>query len=274
MSWNEDYIITSLWQAGTCRPHDPAGDLRYRASRRTRRLNPEEGTAPRDRRDPQLLPHERAADLLRLGHGVQPARHRPLGAQLQVHQLLRLVRRVPSERVRAQGAEPEGVLVHRGDLQLPAGAQGGRRLRGPSRAGRQGHVPDVRRGDRAARARARTGGGVPFGIAPPPAGFEDRHDPARERGRRAQRAERDGTRERLRRAHGARACRWARRRRGGADAVRRLRTDDVLHRGRGGLEGARDGDGRSGHQGDAEDRSARVRDRRGHHASRHAGRSR
>ena len=36
-------------------PHDPAGDLRYRASRRTRRLNPEEGTAPRDRRDPQLL---------------------------------------------------------------------------------------------------------------------------------------------------------------------------------------------------------------------------
>ena len=140
-------------------------------------------------------------------------------------------------------------------------------------AGRQGRVPDVRRGDRAARGRARARGGVPVGLAPPPAGFEDRHDAARERGRRPQRAERDGSRERLRRADGARARRRARRRPRGADAVRRLRADDVLHRRRGGLEGAREGDRRSGHQGDAEDRSARVRDRRGHHASRHAGRS-
>ena len=236
-------------------------------------VDPEEGTAPRDRRDPQLLPHERAADLLRVGHGVQPARHRPLGSQLQVHQLLRLVRRVPSQRVRSQGAQPARVLVHRGDLQLPAGAQGGRRLREPSRRGWEGHVPDVRRGDRAARERARAGGGVPIGLAPPPAGFEDRHHPTRERGGRSQRAQRDGSRERLRRAHGACACRRTRRRRGGADAVRRLRADDVLHRGRGGLEGARDEDRRSGHQGDAEDRSARVRDRRGHHATRHPGRA-
>ena len=73
----------------------------------------EERTAPRHRRHPQLLPDEREADLLRLGDGVQPARDRPVGPQLQVPQLLRLVRRVPSERLRAQGA---GLARERFDL--------------------------------------------------------------------------------------------------------------------------------------------------------------
>ena len=41
--------------------------------------------------DPHVLQDERAADLLRRPDGVQPARHRPVGAQLRVHRLLRLL---------------------------------------------------------------------------------------------------------------------------------------------------------------------------------------
>ena len=52
--------------------------------------------------DPALLPDERDAGVLRLRHGVQPARHRPMGPQLQVRQLLRLIRRMASQRVRAR----------------------------------------------------------------------------------------------------------------------------------------------------------------------------
>ena len=62
---------------------------------------------------------------------------------------------------------------------------------------RQGRLPDVRRGDRGARRGARARCRVPDGVAAAPDGLEDRDDAARQRGRRAERAEHDGPRHRL-----------------------------------------------------------------------------
>src|SRR5918997_1366675 len=78
-------------------------------------------------RDPRVLPHQRDADLLRVADRVQPARHRPLAAQLLLRQLLRLVRGQPPARVRARRAPIPRVRVDGGRLQLPARAQGGAR---------------------------------------------------------------------------------------------------------------------------------------------------
>ena len=138
----------------------------------------------------------------------------------------------------------------------------------------QGGVPDVRRGDRAARGRARARRRVPAGVAPPPDGLEDRDDAARQRGRRPERAEHDGSRHRLPGvARSSRPTRGPRRGPRRADPVRRLRADDVLHRERGRLAGGREEDRRPRHQGDEADRAARARDRGRDHASRHAGRA-
>ena len=112
------------------------------AGERTRRRALDTDLA-RDQRDPPLLPHERDADLVRLGDAVQPARDRSLGSQLHVPQLLRLFRRCSSERVRAHPCRTADIRVDRGDLQLPARAQGGHRPRSRRRP-RQGRVPDVR----------------------------------------------------------------------------------------------------------------------------------
>src|SRR5439155_20973503 len=78
----------------------------------------DERRAPRHLGDPPLLPYERDPDLVRVRDGVQPARHRPLGAALRVRQLLRLVRRPPPERLRAAPRGAAGVRLDRGDLQL------------------------------------------------------------------------------------------------------------------------------------------------------------
>src|SRR5215218_3305699 len=145
--------------------------------------------AARDPRDPRVLPHEPDADLLRLADGVQPARHRPLVARLLLHQLLRLVRGQPPARVRAEGAAVPRVRVDGGRLQPPARAQGGARPDRARRPGRQGGVRHVRRRDREGGRRGRAGDRAPVRRAAPPARLEDRHDAARQRGRRAERAE-------------------------------------------------------------------------------------
>ena len=115
--------------------------------------------AARDLRDPRVLPHQPDADLLRLADRVQPARHRPLAAQLLLRQLLRLVRGHPPARVRAAGAPVPRVRVDGGHLQLPARAQPEVLDRvAQRRARRQGRVRDVRRRDRGGGRRGRPRG--------------------------------------------------------------------------------------------------------------------
>ncbi len=110
--------------------------------------------------DPPLLPPQRGPDLFHLGDQLQPARPRRVGEELQVHQLHRLLRRPPPERVLPVRAAARRVPVHRGHQQLPAAAQGGDRLHQAARRQAQVRVPDVRRGDRdvCPRSWARTSG--------------------------------------------------------------------------------------------------------------------
>ena len=219
MSWNEDYIITSHVTRRDERPHDPARDLRYRACRRTRRLTlkkgPLRGIAEirsffRTNERPIYFVSATAFNLLGIDRWVRNFKFINYydsfdGFHPNVF--------VPKERSPREFSSIEEIcnylLAHKEVADFVE----------PPRSGRQGHVPDVRRGDRAARGRARAGGGVPIGLAPPPAGFEDRHDPTRERGGRAQRAEHDGSCERLRRARcssraprGSATTSWCRRR--------------------------------------------------------------
>ncbi len=56
--------------------------------------------------DPDVLPHQRDPDLLRRPDRVQPARPGPLGAQLLVHHLLRLLGRRSSAGVHPAGDKP------------------------------------------------------------------------------------------------------------------------------------------------------------------------
>src|SRR5829696_7229070 len=149
----------------------------------------EDADAPRDSRDPRVLPHEPDSDLLHIADGVQPAGHRPLVARLLLHQLLRLVRGKPPARVRAEGAAVPRVRVDGGRLQPPARAQGGARPDREGRPGRQGGVRHVRRRDREGGGRRGVGDRAPVGRAAPPARLEDRHHAARQRGRGAERAE-------------------------------------------------------------------------------------
>ena len=71
-----------------------------------RRHGGDAADAARDLRDPRVLPHQPDAGLLRLADRVQPARHRPLAAQLLLRQLLRLVRGQPPARVRPAASGP------------------------------------------------------------------------------------------------------------------------------------------------------------------------
>ncbi len=185
--------------------------------------------AARDLGDPGVLPHESDAGLLRLSDGLQPARRRPLAAQLLLRQLLRLVRGQPPARVRAERAAVPRVRLDGGHVQLPARPQGGARPRRARRCGWQGGVRDVRRRDREGGRRVRARDRPPVGRAAPPARLEDRHHPARQRGGRAERAQHARPRDHLRGAAGARRLRRPRRRPRGPDAVRRLGQDDVLH---------------------------------------------
>ena len=136
---------------------------------------------------PGVLPHQRHADLLRRRHGVQPARHRPVGAQLHVHHVLRLLGRLPPAGVHAPAHRPRRVRARRGHQQLPAAPPGGAgahrvqvrpRLRAEAED-RHGllhprdrtHLPGA--GLRAHPAALR---------AAQPARLQDRHDPAGQRG--------------------------------------------------------------------------------------------
>jgi hypothetical protein len=161
-----------LVDASTCRPHPPPSVRSVRAAPGRQHEAPH-----RDPCHPQLLPHDPDARLRECDR-VQPAGDRSVGPHLQVHQLLRLVRRVASQRVRPARAVAATVRVDRGDRELPAGAQGG----GGSGLGprpRQSRVPDVRRRDRTARRRASSRRRVPARGAPPPARFQDRdHTPS------------------------------------------------------------------------------------------------
>ena len=84
------------WQpsrAPTCEPRfGVSNDWTHARGRERIRHVPRHRDAARDLGDPRVLPHQPDADLLRLADRVQPARHRPLGAQLLLRQLLRLVR--------------------------------------------------------------------------------------------------------------------------------------------------------------------------------------
>ena len=102
-----------------------------------------------------------------------------------------------------------------------------------------------------------------LGRAAPPARLEDRDDAAGGRGRRAERAEHAGPRPDLRGAGRARRSGRARGRPRGADALRRLRQDDLLHPLGARLGPPRVAHGRRGAQGhEASRTSARPRSRR------------
>jgi CubicO group peptidase (beta-lactamase class C family) len=137
-------------------------------------------SAQRHRRDPDVLPDELPADLLRGADRLQPARHRPLGAQLPVHRLLRLLGRPAPPGVHAGEPAVHRVRVERADQQLPAA-----RSRGPGAP-----APPRRRSDgRDGVLRLRDRGDLPgAGLQPDPAaglhaqaaGLQDRHHPARQ----------------------------------------------------------------------------------------------
>ena len=105
-------------------------------------------------------------------------------------------------RVRPARAAVPRVRVDGGHLQLPPRPQGGAR---PHRARRPGGKAVFVMFDDETEAAARCGLEVvlPVRRAAPPAGLQDRHDAARQRGRRAERAEHARPRRLLRRAGGA-----------------------------------------------------------------------
>ena len=140
--------------------------------------------------DPHVLPHQRDAGVLRRGDRVQPARTRPLGAELPLHRVLRLVgRRTPAGVLPAQQAVCR-VQEQRGDQQLPAPRSRGTGVHRPPRQHGQGGHGVLRRRDRGDLPRARLRADPAHPRAPHPAGLEAHHHPARQRGRCPERAER------------------------------------------------------------------------------------
>ena len=133
--------------------------------------------------DPHVLPHEHATDLLRRPDSVQPARDRPLGAQLPVPRLLRLVGRRAPACVRAQEPAVRRVRVERADQQLPAARPRGAGL--PEEARRHADDRDglLRRGDRGDLPGARLQPDHAVRRAATPSRLQDRHHPAGQRGR-------------------------------------------------------------------------------------------
>ena len=76
-------------------------------------------------RDSRFLPHEHGTGLLFWPDCVQPARYRPLGPQLQVCRLPRLVGWRPPASVQPKAQAVRKVRERRGDQQLPAPGSGG-----------------------------------------------------------------------------------------------------------------------------------------------------
>ena len=148
--------------------------------------------------DPQLLPVEHDARLLRERDRIQPAGDRPVGAEPPVRELLRLVRRHAPERLRPEGADDPARSVDRGDRATTCWAT--RRSATSSAAnGGAGKAAFLMFDEETEQLAAELGLDVAFPPrgAPPPAGLEDRDHAARQRGRRAERAEHDGSRHRL-----------------------------------------------------------------------------
>src|SRR5580693_1511412 len=213
-------------------PARPRRVLRWRL---TWRYGPGSPSPQRDRGDPHVLPDQPAADLLRGPDRVQPARHRPLGAQLPVHRLLRLLGRPASPGVHAGEPPVHRVRVERADQQLPAARPRGPRVPAPSRRRADGGDGVLRRRDRGDLPGTGIRPDPAGGLAAAAAGLQDRDHPARERGGRTVGPERAGQSGQLRRADRAGLGRRPRHRPGGADALRGLGQDDVLHRIRTGL---------------------------------------
>ena len=94
-------------------------------------------TAQEHLRGPALLPHQRRADPVLRRDPVQPARPRPLGAQLLLHHLLRRLGRRASTRIHPEPQAVPGVRERRGDQQLAADQPRGARLH------RRPHTPAV-----------------------------------------------------------------------------------------------------------------------------------
>ena len=203
-----------------------------------------------------LLPHQRGADLLRRRDPVQPARAGPLGPQLHLHHLLRRLGRRPPAGVHPEAQAVHRVRVGRGDQQLAALQPGGAGLhRQPPAAGCAAQDRDgvLRRRDRADLRRARLRPDPAVGGAAGAPGLEAGHHPARQRRRRAERAQHPHHRGGLRGPGPAVHRGRTGHRPGGADRVRRLRQDHLLHRRRGRLEEERQGHRRPGGQGDEAD---------------------
>ena len=141
-------------------------------------------------RDPALLPDQRHTGLLRRRDAVQPARPGPLGAQLHLRHLLRRVGRRAPAGDHAQGQALRRVRERRGDQQLAAQERRDPRAdaAGAGRAAAQGRDGVLRRRDRADLRRAGLRPDPAVGRAARAPRLQDRHDPARQRGRRAQRA--------------------------------------------------------------------------------------
>ena len=173
-------------------------------------------------------------DLLHLTDVLQPARHRRVDRVVQVHHLLRQLPRWALALVLAGAHRPPRLRVLRVSQLLPAGQQGGHRLHQEERS-RQGTLRHVRRGDRGLRTPARSRDRTSAARAARRDRLEDRHDPARQRGRGGQRPERHGQGEHLQAAAQARQVSRSWQGPCCADAVRRLRSHDVLHLERGRL---------------------------------------
>ena len=184
-----------------------------------------------DQRDPAVLPHERDADLVRLRDALQPARDRSLGAQLRVPQLLRLVRRPPSERLRARRTWRRRPSTR--SRRSATTSSRTRRSSTTSRRTARGKAVFLMFDEETERLAAAAGLEVAFPSAAlrHAARLEDRDDAARGRGRGAERPEH---RSAARRA--TTSCSPSPTRAGiGTDLVvqtpvRRLGPDDLLHR--------------------------------------------
>ena len=147
-----------------------------------------------------LLPDQRRADPVLRRHPVQPPGPGPLDPQLHLHHVLRRMGRRAPASVHADRQALRGVRKRRGDQQLaadqPRGA-GTHRLGDPPRHPAQGRDGLLQQRDRGhlqgSRLRPDSARGKPA-RAPR---LEDRHNPARQRGGRAERAERADPRRRL-----------------------------------------------------------------------------
>ncbi len=183
--------------------------------------------------DPHVLPDERTADLLHRPDGVQSARNRPLGPRGRVRRLLRLVGLCPSAGLHPVQQAVRGVREQRGDQQLPAARRRGAEVHGGTlrRARRppDGRDGVLRRGDRGDLSGIRLQPDPAAGLAAPTSRLQDRHHQTGRGSRRAVGAQRAGACRQLRGALRAGDRRRAGLRPGGADSVRRLRQDDVLH---------------------------------------------